>query len=251
MKKHRHYRAFIGGVITALLICGCVTTALAASGNVTLNAVNLYFDGLRVSQKDETLLTTSGETIPSSILYTDDKGWNTTYIPIGEIAEAYQLPIDWDESSDKVTVSLDSEMQLHAGPAWSTDWTLNDWFKEVKSIIPQGGMTVLASTKHQSAAAFSSDVMLTDGNGRYVSVTVTNHNTKPVVFSLGHRFSDDNITHADSEIPAGVTVTRTVEIISPEGQTYNSLYVSVGYPFFVADVLVPIDITVSAVQFNG
>ncbi len=250
MKKHRRYPAFFGGMIITFLLCTTVTTALAASGTVTFNAVNLFFNGMQVSKKDETLKTASGADIPSTILYTDDNGGNTTYVPIGKIAEAYQLPINWDESTDKVTVGVDGKLQLHAGPSWSTEWTLNDWFKEVKSIIPQGGTTVLASVNHRSTEPFSADVPLTNGNGRYVSVTVTNHNTKSVVFTLGHR-DDVNIFHFDAEIPAGTTMTRTVEVISPEDQAYNSLNVSVGYPYFASDLLAPIDITVSAVQFNG
>ena len=253
MKKRRRFPAFFGGMFITLLICATVTTAFAASGAITFNAVNVSFDSLDVSKKDESMKTASGADIPSSILYTDEKGGNTTYIPIGIIAEAYQLPVKWDESPDRVNASVDGKMQLHSGPSWSTAWTLwdsNGAFSEVKPMIPQGGKTVLSSVNHQSTEPFLTSIPLTRGNGRYVNVTVINHNNKPVVFGLGTR-DEVNTTLCNAEIPAGETMTRTVEIIASDDQANNVLYVAVGYPFTIADVLKPIDITVSAVQFNG
>ncbi len=247
MKKQRRFPAFVGGIIIALIIYTTAVTALAASGTVTFNAVSVIFNGMEVFKKGASIQTASGASIPSSIRYTDDKGGNTTYVPIRKIADTLQMPIDWDASSGKATVHLDGDLksytQLYTMPLYGTDWTIGNVMKEVKPIIPQGGTTVLASVNHQSAEEFKTDVPLTSGNGRYVSVTVTNHNNKPVEFGLGK----DGIS-MDSQVPAGETVTRTIEVISPEGQAYAPLCVFVGYD--LTGISWPINVTVSAVQFE-
>lgn len=255
MKNHRRFPAFFGGIIIAFLIYATVATALAASGTVTFNAVGVVFNGMEVFKKGESLQTASGADIPSSIRYTDDKGGNTTYVPIREIADTLQMPIVWDASSDKATVHVEGDLgsytQLYTMPLYGTDWSIENCMKEVKPIIQQGGTTVLASVNHQSAEAFTANVPLTRGNGRYVSVTVTNHNNKPVEFGLGRQYEDGGKQTVlfPTQIPAGEMVTRTIEVISPENQAYVPLYVFVGYD--LTGISWPINITVSAVQFEG
>jgi hypothetical protein len=251
MKNHRRLPAFVGGMLIAVLIYATAATALAASGAVTFNAASLFFNGTEVLKKGEPIKTASGASIPATIRYTDDTGGSTTYVPIRNVAETLQMPIAWDAASGTATMRADGDLQyyarLYTTPSASAEWTMENVMKEVKPIIPLGGTTVLAPVNHQSAEALTADAPLTSENGRYVSVTVTNHNRTPVEFGLGNRNAVSR-SCVVSQVPAGGTVTRTMEVISPEGQPYAPLYVFVGYSQTIPWT---VNVTVSAVQFKG
>ena len=253
MKNQRRVTSYVGGAIIALLIYATAVTAFAASGTVTYNAASLDFNGTEVFKKGESIQTASGASIPSTIRYTDDRGGSTTYVPIRKIADTLKMPVNWDASTGKATMRLEGDLsyyaRLYATPSTtaSAKWSIDNVMKEVNPIIPQGGTTVLAPVNHKSADAFTAQVPLTSGNGRYVSITVANHSKTPVEFTLGSK-TGDSIVSFGGTVPAGETVTRTVEILSPDGQPYTPLIVFVGYTRPIPWL---IDVTISAVQFQG
>lgn len=58
---------FLSGALSAALILGLTTTALAASGTVSFNAVNLTLNRKEVFSQGEELTNDAGRAIPSSI----------------------------------------------------------------------------------------------------------------------------------------------------------------------------------------
>lgn len=95
---------FLSGVLAAALVFGLSLTALAAGGAVTFNTVGLMVNGRQVARAGEELTLDSGATIPSVILYTDDLGGGTTYLPARSLAEALGVEVGWDAASGSVTV---------------------------------------------------------------------------------------------------------------------------------------------------
>ena len=77
--KKLNLRSFFAGLLTATLLFAVITTALAASGSITYNGINLTVDGKTILSKGEYLELASGEKVPSSILYVDQAGGGTTY----------------------------------------------------------------------------------------------------------------------------------------------------------------------------
>ena len=76
--------------------------------------------------------------------------------------------------------------------------------------MKQGISYAIAPTDYTSQEGYENAVPMAVGNGEYCSVTVTNHNSYPLLFTLGRAYnqgSDEIHTHH----PAGQTVTRTVK----------------------------------------
>lgn len=98
--KKLNLQSFFAGILTTALLCAAVSTALAASGRVTFNAVNLTKEGEAIFNKEEYLELDSGEKIPSSILYVDQAGGGTTYLPMRYLAELLGMSVTWDQVTE-------------------------------------------------------------------------------------------------------------------------------------------------------
>lgn len=124
--KRKNWPSFFTGMLTAALLFGCMTTALAASGAVSFNRVTLSKDGEVIFSKGEFLETSAGQKIPSSILYTDEQGGGTTYLPVAYISSLFGEPVAWDGETDTVLLggSLPDETQellQHLADLWLVD----------------------------------------------------------------------------------------------------------------------------------
>lgn len=97
--KKLNLRSFFAGVLTATLLFAVITTALAASGSVTYNGINLAVNGKAVLSKGEYLELASGEKVPSSILYVDQAGGGTTYLPMRYLAELLGMSVTWNQAT--------------------------------------------------------------------------------------------------------------------------------------------------------
>ena len=102
--KRKILVSFLAGTLSATLIFGGITTALAASNTVTFNGVNLSMNGEAVFGKGEYLETSAGQQIPSSILYTDETGGGTTYLPVACISKLLNISITWDQATNTVVL---------------------------------------------------------------------------------------------------------------------------------------------------
>lgn len=118
MKKR--FSSFLAGAASALLLAALCTTALAASGKISYNFVNVSLDGEAKITAGQTITAANGQQVPGSILYTDDAGGKTNYLPIRTISELLGVEIGYDSAAK--TVLLGSRPSAQTAPAdarWS------------------------------------------------------------------------------------------------------------------------------------
>ncbi len=94
--------SFFAGMATALLIVSLTTSALAASGNVSFSFANVAVDGKTQITAGSTITAPNGQQIPGSILYTDEAGGKTNYLPIRAISDLLGVEISYDSATKTV-----------------------------------------------------------------------------------------------------------------------------------------------------
>lgn len=262
----RYVVPFLSGILCCSLVFGLATTALAASGTVSFNMVNLTLNRKEAFSKGEELTNDSGRAIPSSITYTDEAGGGTTYIPLTYVSRLLDTQISWDQTTQTVKLGYGAVGEGSSGTGSGgsltegssgglTELPLNAAgstaapFSEVTPIQPptEGRHSyAIAPTEYTSQEGYQNSVPLSIGNGEYCSITVTNHNDYPLLFTLGRQYNQ-SAEKIYTHIPAGATVTRTVHIDEQTGAiTSPQLLVAVGYYDAVKDM----HITIQGVQFN-
>ncbi|OUN13382.1 hypothetical protein [Flavonifractor sp. An91] len=257
MNKKRPVIPFLSGVLATVLTMGCVTTALAASGLVQFSPVGLQLNGKAIFAAGDSVNTESGQSVPSSIVYTDEAGGGTTYLPLRTIADLLDVPITWDGAEMTVVLGRGDGGGITVEPgtgasAWDSlplhqAGKTAGPFAEVQPDARKGGIMLLEETQFRSGSDFSRDIPFVGGNGRYVSITVTNNGTQPLLFQAGHLYATGRDMLA-TQIPAGATVTRTFEALESNAAIQ---------PRFGVDISTgsgdggTVDIQISAVQFNG
>ena len=256
MKKNRSAISFLAGVLATILTAGCLTTALAASGLVSFSPVSLDLNGRAVFAAGDTLKTEGGQEVPSSIVYTDEAGGGTTYLPLRTIANLLDVPITWDGAETTVvrgrgdpggaTVEPGTEgSELLSLPLHQAGKTAGP-FAEVQPDARKGGIMLLEETQFRSGSDFSRDIPFVGANGRYVSITVTNNGTQPLLFQAGHLYAAGRDMLA-TQIPAGATVTRTFEAL----ESGAAIQPRFGVDISTGSAGGTVEIQISAVQFNG
>ena len=257
MNKKRPVIPFLSGVLATVLTMGCVTTALAASGLVQFSPVGLQLNGKAIFAAGDSVNTESGQPVPSSIVYTDEAGGGTTYLPLRTIANLLDVPITWDGAETTVVLGRGDGGGITVEPgtgasAWDSlplhqAGKTAGPFAEVQPDARKGGIMLLEETQFRSGSDFSRDIPFVGANGRYVSITVTNNGAQPLLFQAGHLYATGRDMLA-TQIPAGATVTRTFEALE-SGAAIQ--------PRFGVDISTgsgeggTVDIQISAVQFNG
>lgn len=104
MIMKRRLPSFITGFITAAIIFSFVLNAFAAAGTVEFNTIGLMFNGQAISAVGEAYPSENGTDIPSVIIYTDEKGGGTTYLPARRVADLMGVSIGYDAPSNSVTI---------------------------------------------------------------------------------------------------------------------------------------------------
>ena len=257
MNKNRPVIPFLSGVLATVLTMGCVTTALAASGLVQFSPVGLQLNGKAIFAAGDSVNTESGQSVPSSIVYTDEAGGGTTYLPLRTIANLLDVPITWDGAETTVVLGRGDGGGITVEPGTGASaWDFLPLhqagntagpFAEVQPDARKGGIMLLEETQFRSGSDFSRDIPFVGANGRYVSITVTNNGTQPLLFQAGHLYATGRDMLA-TQIPAGATVTRTFEALESNAAIQ---------PRFGVDISTgsgdggTVDIQISAVQFNG
>ena len=102
MKKTRHIASFLSGAAAALALSLCLTTALAASGKVSYNFSNVCLDGGTVIVAGADIAAANGQMIPGSILYTDETGGKTNYLPLRKFSELLGVEVNYDSASKTI-----------------------------------------------------------------------------------------------------------------------------------------------------
>ena len=125
--KKLNLRSFFAGLLTATLLFAVITTALAASGSITYNGINLTVDGKTILSKGEYLELASGEKVPSSILYVDQAGGGTTYLPMRYLAELLGMSVTWNQATgtadlkNRQTVVEPDQLMQELAEKWLVD----------------------------------------------------------------------------------------------------------------------------------
>ena len=78
--------SYLAGFLTAALIFALMTSAMAATGQVSFSNVNISVLGSEKIASGDTYTGENGAQIPSSITYTDEKGGKTTFVALREMS---------------------------------------------------------------------------------------------------------------------------------------------------------------------
>ena len=100
MKKR--FPSFLAGAATALALTALATSALAASGQVQFNFAGVALDGERKITAGSDITAPNGRQVPGSILYVDEAGGKTNYLPIRTISELLGVEVGYDSATRTV-----------------------------------------------------------------------------------------------------------------------------------------------------
>ncbi|OUN83515.1 hypothetical protein B5G06_07105 [Flavonifractor sp. An52] len=120
-------------------------------------------------------------------------------------------------------------------------------FGEVEPAEQKMGIHVLEDTEYRSGSDFERDISFIGANGRYLSVTVTNNGTQPLLFQAGY-LQENGRDMLETQIPAGATATRTFEALESGGDNQPRFGVDISPASGTGGT---VDIQISAVQFKG
>lgn len=202
MMKKEKITSFLSGVVSCTLVLGLVTTALAATGNVSFGRVNVRLNSKEVFAQGDELRTDAGRAIPSSITYTDETGGDTTYVPLSYLSRLLDTQVGWDQASKTVKLGYDATLPGDGKPGSGgivieeTDnpsagltglplkavGSVASPFQEVEPIPTddmKGVTYAIAPTDYTSQEGYENAVSMAAGNGEYCSVTVTNTTAIP------------------------------------------------------------------------
>lgn len=110
MKKR--FSTFLAGMASALLLAALCTTSLATSGKISYNFVNVSLDGETRITAGRNITAANGRQVPGSILYTDEAGGRTNYLPIRTISELLGVEISYDSAKKAVLLGGQPETRV-------------------------------------------------------------------------------------------------------------------------------------------
>ena len=255
MKEQKDFsrmRTFLSGMAAALLLAAGVTAALAASGAVALsyNTVEIRFEGALTLEQGKNLETEYGASIPSTILYTDEQGRGTTYVPIRAVTEALDLETSWDAPKQILNVELTDAMALRYLPTNQAGTKWVGLMEELEPVAaPEKCKTLLDKDLTGTSEALSAELTgLAAKDGDQINITVSNHSDGPMKLELGVKRDADGFLFQTTQVSAHSTVTRTLRCASFEALNDQPVKFVLGNAEGVSR---PFDAHVSVVQFQG
>lgn len=233
MKKAHTAGAFLCGMLTtALLLTGTAGVLAAAGGSVSFGALNLGINGDVVLEKGATL--TAGEAatpIPSSILYNDETGGGTTYVPLAFFSQMLDIPVTWDGETGTVWLGnppSEDSTQIEFGtpeedPIWETQ-SLHQAGAQAglyTELEPYWPTQEEIKSAHAREEYFVSPSVVSDTyyppNGRYFALSITNQSDVPLILSMAAESTITKDWLPDTVVPAGETVVRTFQMAEYTG----------------------------------
>ena len=265
MVVHKKLGIFLSGALSAALILGCTGAARAAvSGNVSFNSVSLSINGKTAIAHNQTLTNDSSYEIPASILYLDEAGGGTTYLPLVALPRMLEVPISWDGATDTVRlgrqpsntdVSFD---QQEPDEIWSTaplhhaDAVAGP-FTEVEPVWPEEAQITSTYDRehyHSSALPVSDSYYPMADRGQF-ALSITNHSDLPLRLKLTVPSTLTVDRLPDTVVPAGETVVRTFDVAEYTGYLYpRGISYSLSHDAQALTLDRDIQVTVSAVSFE-
>lgn len=104
MKKR--FPSFLAGAASALALTALCTTALAASGKISYNFANVAVNGETKITAGADLQVGGGKHIPGSILYVDETGGKTNYLPVRTVSELLGAEVSYDSATQTVHLNV-------------------------------------------------------------------------------------------------------------------------------------------------
>ena len=120
MKKR--FPSFLAGAATALALTALATSALAASGQVSFNFAGVALDGEMKITAGSDITAPNGQRVPGSILYTDETGGKTNYLPIRTISELLGVEVGYDSATRTVLLGEQTVPSAAAAAETGTYW---------------------------------------------------------------------------------------------------------------------------------
>lgn len=236
---------FLCGALTTVICIGTVFAGSNMTGTVSFNTADFFINGTRILASGENIMTEKGASVPASVLYTDENGGGTYYVPVRELAKKLSIPTDWD--GDGVYWQMYGDYALALMPEVNKGGMFNDCIEEIDAVVPENGVK-LFSDYSNTEENYEKKIEMVSGAGNYVSITVTNHsNWRPVQFDLGITTAD-GVLVMPTKVPEGKTITRTFRVLSEEERADTVPIIRVGSPDEVSRRNL---FTVTAVQFDG
>ena len=171
--------------VMALLV-SITGTALAASNAISFNTANLSINGKRIVDKGDVLESSAGAELPSIIRYTDSNGSATHYVSVRFLAEALGMDVSWRGSNSTIDVEAEGDAALYTmAPDNAGVIFDNGELEEITPLTSDSGKVILKET-NQSDEPFESTLNPKEGDGDYISITVTNSGKYPKSNSKGY-----------------------------------------------------------------
>lgn len=191
--------SFFGGVIATLLVVALTTTALAASGKITFSFANISLNGETKIVSGETITVANGQKVPGSILYVDEAGGKTNYLPIRAICDLLGVEIGYDSASRTVLLmtktwqrsaegkfikytSTKKDAKTESVPSWNLEWMPENvsfaelWHSKRGNVIERtyegGDVRITYSYSHPSASSFMYQMQSSDSVQNYQKTTI-------------------------------------------------------------------------------
>lgn len=120
MKKR--FPSFLAGAAAALALTALATSALAASGQVQFNFAGVALDGEMKITAGSDITAPNGQQVPGSILYVDEAGGKTNYLPIRTISELLGVEVGYDSASRTVLLGEQTVPSAAAAAETGTYW---------------------------------------------------------------------------------------------------------------------------------
>lgn len=92
----KNIKCFMAGFLACVLLLGCFAVVMAAGGDVSINAILSGTIKMKLFEQDFTPQESNGDYI-KPIIYN-----NRTYLPVRTIAEALNIPVDWEGETSTV-----------------------------------------------------------------------------------------------------------------------------------------------------
>lgn len=215
---------FVSGLLAGAMIVACGTAAFAAgTGNLRFNAVNMAINGKTVIKAGDAMTTAAGGEVPSTIIYTDELGRDTTYLPIRTFSKLLDIPVTWKDGtiylgylpSNNITITWGDEGT--PDPIW-TEQPLHragakaGAFTEVEPVWPANDKITSYSARDDymsSSFAVGSRYNPFGNEGGYCSIKITNNGASPVALCVDCISTITKDSFPNTVIPAGQTVIRT------------------------------------------
>lgn len=237
--KRKRISAFLAGLLCGVMLMGCAVGAFAAAGgSVSFGSVGLAINNKTVIKPGETLTNANGYEIPSAIVYTDEQGGGTTYLPIRKISELLDIPVTWKDGMvylgygprpaglGSITIGVPgdedakllAEQPLHGAGAKAGPYTeLEPYWPTEEEITGWSAIDDYYASRYDVGATYHPL-----GDEGYCAISITNTADRDLILSM---YCPGLITHGDwlpsTVVPAGETVVRTFHADAYTGGLYQ------------------------------